>query len=224
MNRTPLLLTVALAVALSACDVGQEKAPETPKAEVSPPISLLDALPSPTPDQTLPSMPPAIAGSFLFYEDFERGMDRWTIAGGRDGIGWHLLKASTCGGLYTMVLGQKLNQATRLAVGESSLALKEAVGIPEQGEFQLKYDVKGIITPPEAASILAEIRPTGGAWQIIAPIATARFPLVVTFKADLTPFAGKSVNLRFRGTTQSTRDPQKGFYLDDIYIIRKRDS
>lgn len=224
MKYAPSLVPVVLALALAACEPNVEKVPEPAQPSMSAPVSLLDALPSPTPDQTLPSMPPAIAGSFLFYEDFERGADRWTMAGGRDGIGWHLLKASTCGGLYTMVLGHKLNEATRLATGSSTLTLKAALPIPAAGEFQLKYDVKGAVTPPEAATIHAEIRPANGKWSSIAPVATARFPLVVTFKANLAPYLGQTINLRFRGTTETTREPQKGFYLDDIYIIRKRDS
>ncbi|MEB3283864.1 MAG: hypothetical protein VKN33_01075 [Candidatus Sericytochromatia bacterium] len=224
MKHAPRAIPLLLVVGLSACDPGTEKNPQTPAPSLSAPISLLDALPSPTPDQTLPSMPPAMAGSFLFYEDFERGTERWEISGGKGEIGWHLLKASTCGGLYTMVLGHTLNQASRFARTSSLLSLKTDIAIPPQGQFQIKYDVKGNVTPPEAAIIQAEIRPENGTWIRIAPTASARFPLVVTFKADLAPFLGQTIGLRFRGTTETTQDPQKGFYLDDIHIIRKRDS
>lgn len=218
-----LALTCALA-ALAACkpDEREATASPAPTAAVASTVSLSDALPSPTPDSTLPSMPPEVAGSFVFYEDFEKGKDRWAITGVTKGVGWHHLKAATCGGLYTMVLGEAKNPPTRFGVATSYLTLEQPIDLARPKAAQLQWDIKGSTNPPEAATILAEARTPGGAWKPLAAVATARFPLVVTYTADLAPYLGKKLELRFRGATKPAKEPTKGFYLDDIHIVEPR--
>jgi hypothetical protein len=183
-------------------------------------LSLSDALPSPTPDQALPSMPPAMMGSFVFYEDFERGMRRWRIDGGSKGVGWHLLQASTCGGRFTMVLGRDKNPSARFAPSEARLTLQEPIQLPPKPPLQLKYDLKGVVSPPDAATVHTELRVGKGPWRSAGPSATARFPLMVSYRVDLTPFAGQTIGLRFRAVTRATADKHKGFYLDDIHVLQ----
>lgn len=218
---TAFLALLAAVAALAACKPEEQSATASPSpaTAVASTVSLSGALPSPTPDHTLPSMPPEVAGSFVFYEDFEKGMARWAISGVSKGVGWHHLKAATCGGLYTMVLGEAKNPATRFGTGESFLTLKAPVSLAKAKAPQLQYDIKGVTNPADAAAITAEIREPGGAWKAIAPKATARFPLVVTFTASLVPYLGKKLELRFRGSTQPAKEPTKGFYLDDIHIV-----
>lgn len=185
------------------------------------PVSLKEALPSPTPMRNLPPMPPEIPGSFVFYEDFEKegAMANWTITRSHKTVGWHRLKASTCGGLFTMVLGVDKNPPTTLGKGESMLTLKRPIDLRKQKTLQLQYDVRGEMRPPETAVIICEGRVPGRAWKPLAPRAEARYPLVVTFTADLSSYAGKKLELRFRGLTQTIAYPTKGYYLDDIVVI-----
>ena len=221
---TFLALLTALG-ALGACKGEEQGATGSPSpTAVASTLSLSAALPSPTPDSTLPRMAPEIAGAFLFYEDFERGRDKWAISGGAKGVGWHHLKAATCGGLYTMVLGEAKNPPTRFAQGEALLTLKQPIDLRKAKSAQLQYDIKGSLKPADAATIVAEARSPGGAWKAIAPPATARFPLVVTFTADLSPWLGQQVELRFRGSTKPAAEPSKGFYLDDIHVIEAKAS
>ena len=203
---------------------GAEAAHPTPTASLqvaaAPGMNLSGALPSPTPDRTLPSMKPEIAGSFVFYEDFEKGVAKWTPSVGKSGVGFHLLKAATCGGLYTMVLGEDKNPPTKFAHEDVLLTLKAPIDLRKVKKAQLQYDLKGDVTPPESATIIAELRPVGGKWKQVAPKATARFPLVVTFTAELDPYLGKQVELRFRGVTKPARQAGKGFYLDDVHVVQ----
>ena len=53
-------------------------------------------------------------------------------------------------------------------------------------------------------------------------IGQARYPLVVTFTADLTPFAGGPLALRFHGEVRASAHPNHGIYLDDVYVIEPR--
>lgn len=221
LRFTAFLTLLASVAVLGACKPDEERAATaspSPTAVASA-VSLSDALPSPTPDAALPSMPPEQAGAFVFYEDFEKGMDRWKTSGGAGKVGFHHLKAATCGGLYTMVLGEPKNPPTRFATAEAHLTLAKPIDLSKVKRAQLQFDLKGHTNPPEAAAITAEARTPGGAWQAIAPTATARFPLVVTFTADLGPWVGKAVELRFRGSTKAAAEPSKGYYLDDVHVV-----
>jgi hypothetical protein len=215
---------VAILVAVAAFTPGEgaEAANPTPTASLQ--VAALDlsgALPSPTPDRSLPAgMKPEIAGSFVFYEDFEKGVAKWTPSVGKSGVGFHLLKAATCGGLYTMVLGEAKNPPTKFASEEVLLTLKAPIDLRKVKKAQLQYDLKGDVTPPDSAAIIAEMRPVGGTWKPVAPKATARFPLVVTFTAELDPYLGKQVELRFRGITKPAKQAGKGFYLDDVHVVQ----
>lgn len=217
---TAFLALLAAVAAVAACKPEEQRATASPSPAVAASTaSLSDALPSPTPDHTMPSMPPEVAGGFLFYEDFEKGRDRWAINGVSRGVGWHHLKAATCGGLYTLVLGEAKNPPTKFAAGASYLTLKAPLDLGKAKAAQLQYDIKGVANPPASAAITPEVREPGGAWKAVAPTATARFPLVVTYTADLTPYLGKKIALRFRGTTKPASEPTKGFYLDDIHVV-----
>jgi hypothetical protein len=218
-RRFPAFL-VLLAAVVAACS-GEDTAPvasPSPSASTAP-ISLLDALPSPTPNRTLPSMPTEVAGAFVFFDDFEKGAGRWAMTGGAKGVGWHHLKAATCGGLYTMLLGEAKNPATTFAAAESFLVLKAPLDLTKARAPQLQFDLKGETSPPEAAVITAEAREPGGPWMPLTQPATARFQLVVTYTADLTPYAGKRLELRFRGVTKPAKRKSKGFYLDDVHVV-----
>ncbi|MEB3222425.1 MAG: hypothetical protein VKS61_10140 [Candidatus Sericytochromatia bacterium] len=217
-TRAPFLICLAL---LAACD-GQSREPmasPSPSA-LQPGLSLRDALPSPTPNQALPSMPPPLMGAFVFYEDFERGISRWRIEGGKGGVGWHLLHAATCGGRYTMVLGREMNPVADLVAADALLTLRAPLKLPAGVPLQLKYDLKGTVAPPEASRITAELRGGQGPWQPAAPTATARYPLMVSYRVDLTPRGGQQVWLRFRGATRKALGKHKGFYLDDIQVLQ----
>jgi hypothetical protein len=201
---------------------GVEAATPAPTASLGtgPRLNLSGALPSPTPDRTLPAMKPEIAGSFIFYEDFEKGAAKWTPGIGKSGIGFHLLKAATCGGLYTMVLGEAKNPPTSFAREDVYLTLKAPIDLRKVKKAQLQYDLKGDVSPPDSATIIAEMRAVGGTWKPVAPKATARFPLVVTFTGELDAYLGKQVELRFHGVTRPAKQAGKGFYLDDVHVVR----
>lgn len=217
------LAILALATGLTPGEDAQAAKP-TPTTSLGtatgPGMSLSGALPSPTPDRTLPSMKPEMAGSFVFYEDFEKGSAKWVLGVGKSGVGFHHLKAATCGGLYTMVLGEAKNPPTNFAKEEVYLTLRTPIDLRKVKKSQLQYDLKGDVTPPDSATIIAELRPVGGRWRVIAPKATARFPLVVTFTAELDPYLGKQIELRFRGVTKPAKQPGKGFYLDDVHVVQ----
>ena len=64
----------------------------------------------------------------LFYEDFEKGMDAWE-APGTGAVGWRLLEANTCGGRYTMLLGQDGQTPFADGNGEFFLQLKQPLDL-----------------------------------------------------------------------------------------------
>lgn len=185
-------------------------------------LSLADALPSPIPSMVRPSMPPQLPGAFLFYEDFEKGMGKWSVAGNQAGLGWHLLNAATCGGLWTMVLGKAMNEPHQGQACTAYLSAKAPIDLGKAKAPQLQYDLKGVSNPPELIDLVAEVRPVGGAWKAVGAIAHGSLPLVLTFTADLSAHAGQKIELRFRGQLQPAKAPTKGFYLDDIHIVEPR--
>jgi hypothetical protein len=218
-----LLLTTCL---LAACQDATPSASQTPnpQSETARFPSLAASMPSPLPSVVLPPMPPELAGSFVFYEDFEQGIAKWDTGTTKTEQGWHLLQANTCGGLYTMLLGVAEHKPFTPTAKTVYLQPKAPIPLPKNSRAQLQYDVKGVANPFEAMSIQPEIRFDGKNWQAIGVLMQGFLPIVRTFTVDLTPFAGKTIELRFKGTITANAEPQTGFYLDDIQIVEPRDS
>jgi hypothetical protein len=195
-----------IALALAGC-----AAPAAPVAPAGSPV------PSPSPSTGI--SPSQLTGAFLFYEDFEKGMDRWAIAGPDGPVGWHLLKAYACGGLYSMLMGQADQTPFTAGAGEYTLTLKALLDLTRAKRPHLRYDVKGLATPETAFAFQPEARRPGGDWQPIGDRSTARFVLVNTLAADMTAFAGGTAELRFRVVSRPADAPTKGMYLDDVQVI-----
>ena len=64
-----------------------------------------------------------------------------------------------------------------------------------------------------------EARRPGGKWKNIGATATARYPAVVTYTADLNPYAGGLAELRFVGTVNAGSASNKGMFLDDVHVV-----
>jgi hypothetical protein len=182
---------------------------------------LLDSVPTPTPRPLAGTLPP-VAGAFLFYEDFEKGMagmKRWTISGPARDVAWRLLEARTCGGQFTMHLGRPKQATFQAARGDSYLTLSAPLDLRTAKKPTLKYDVKGVANPPEAVRYQAEIRPAGGKWTPLGPVIEGRFVLMQSIYLDISRYAGQPLGLRFHAWTQPGREPSKGLYLDDVFVI-----
>lgn len=184
--------------------------------------SLADALPSPRPAATLPSMPPMALGKKLFHEDFEEDRPTFRASGTRSGVGWHRLRAAACGGRYTMVLGRAFNDVFTNAPATADLTLVKPLDLRRTRHPRLQYDLKGITYPPDLVEIRPWVRRPGGRWQAIGAVGQARYMFVATFTADLTPFRGGKLELRFRGVVKAGNKPNKGMYLDDIAVVEPR--
>jgi hypothetical protein len=184
--------------------------------------SLVDALPSPRPAATMPSMPPMALGKKLFHEDFEAGMATFRAEGTRKGLGWHRLRAAACGGRYTMVLGRAFNDVFTDATTTADLVLVKPLDLTRARHPRLQYDLKGITYPPERVEVRPWVRRPGGQWQPIGAVGQARYMFVATFTADLTAYRGGKLDLRFRGEIKAGSKPNKGMYLDDITVVEPR--
>jgi hypothetical protein len=168
------------------------------------------ATPSPMPPVPVSAnSDPVPAGKFLFYEDFENGTDRWELPA----TGWQLLNAFTCGGKYTMLLPDSGQP------GESTFTLKQPIDLAKAVKPVLKFDVKGLTTPEDAVVIQAELRPAGKDWQPLGHDARGNHVFVASVAADLTPYVGQAVGLRFHGVTKAGKADSKGMYLDDVAVI-----
>jgi hypothetical protein len=167
-------------------------------------------VPTPTPVPSQPSSDPVPTGKFLFYEDFEAGTDRWQLPA----TGWHPIMASSCGGKYAMILD--------LAPGDSSFSLKQPLDLSTAVRPVLKYDVKGVTTPPDAVTVQAEIRPPGQDWRPVGHATHGDHVFVAGVVADLTAYAGQAIGLRFHATVGAAEAVYKGYYLDDIEVIEPR--
>ncbi|MEB3196743.1 MAG: hypothetical protein VKP62_06015, partial [Candidatus Sericytochromatia bacterium] len=179
-------------------------------------------LPPPPTPMPLPSAPRLTVprqGSFIFYEDFEKGLDRWNLSGGSGGVGWTRLNAFTCGGAWTMLLGTPEWTPYREVVGEAFLTTKAPIDLAKANRPHLFFDVRGEAEPAEALATQAEVSPDGKVWQPIGEPTTARHRFVSTLFADLTPFRGSGLYLRFRARLQVRTAPTKGLLLDDIHLI-----
>jgi hypothetical protein len=223
----PILLTLAV-VMLASTNLAEgapqpAPAPAVALASTEPAFkSLLNSVPSPMPIPVLPSMPPPTAGSFVFYEDFENGIARWKMANGTNGVGWHHIKSKSCGGFYTVVLGKKENATFTKERAEAYLVVTKPIDLRKSKKPQLQYDLKGATMPPEILTVTVEGRRPGGAWRPIGAKANARYAVVVTFTADLKPYVGGLLDLRFKGVVKGGEKPVKGMFLDDIHVVESR--
>jgi hypothetical protein len=180
--------------------------------------SLLDSVPSP--HVTVPGdVGLAPAGAFLFYEDFEHGALRWDLTRSGGPVGWYLLNASNCGGLYTMALGLKDQKAGKLTEGGWSVLTGPWIDLRKAKKPVLKFDVKGEVTPAEAVTVYTEVSKDGRAWQQVGYPTQARYMLMQTRVADLKAYVGTKVQLRFRAVWTPSRTDSKGLFLDDIHVI-----
>lgn len=203
--------TSRLAAALALLALGC--APPAPAP--APNISLIDSLPSPSPSASADVVP---SGAFLFYEDFEQGAGRWTMSAA-PGPGWRLLQAYTCGGAFTMHLGLPEQAPFQPAAGTAELALAAPLDLTKGRSPRLKFDVLGTATPEGAIVVQAEARDPGAVWKPLGEPVTARHALMRSIVRDLSPWAGRRAELRFRAEMSPGTAPTQGFYLDDVQVI-----
>lgn len=169
------------------------------------------------PDEPRPTI--ELSGSFLFYEDFEHGIQRWRLEGGTPDVHWLLLKARTCGGEYTMLMGRPGQAPFQQARGTAFLTLTTPLDLRGHYRPHLTYDVKATATPANALTLQPEVRLPGGRWKPVGTVARASYRLAFTRFADLTPYARSRIELRFRVDFKPTAAPVLGYYLDNVQVI-----
>lgn len=175
-------------------------------ASCAPAPVITAATPSPSPSVN-PDMAPS--GKFLFYEDFENGTDKWELPA----TGWQILAAYSCGGKYTMLLPDAGKP------GETVFTLKEPLDLAKAVKPVLKYDVKGLTNPATAVELRVEVKPAGKDWLAVGHTTQGDHVFVASQIADLVPYVGQAIGLRFVGTTRDGKADSKGMYLDDIAVI-----
>lgn len=208
--RFPALLLLATLAA--ACG---------PQAGLAPPAALPTLAPAPTPfgpgagfaSDRIP------AGPFLFFEDFEKGYDRWTLPDPAPAVAFRSLNAPTCGGMWTILLGTADHGPFTPAPGEHVLALKAPLDLTKAKRPFLKYDVKGVTWPAEAVDLVAEVRTAGGLWTPVGRHVRGGYLFMASIGADLTPWVGQKPELRFRATMTAGEQASVGMYLDDVQVI-----
>ncbi|MDB5099360.1 MAG: hypothetical protein JWM80_3781 [Cyanobacteria bacterium RYN_339] len=183
-----------LLVCLAGCAPAATFQPPNPAASGPPVATNADLVPT---------------GKFLFYEDFENGTEKWELPA----TGWQLLNAYSCGGKFTMLLPDTGRP------GESYFTLRAPLDLGKLVKPLLKYDVKGLTTPEDATVIQAEVRPPGQDWRPLGHDARGNHAFAAAVVADLKPYAGQTVGLRFHGTTKAGQADTKGMYLDDVGVI-----
>jgi hypothetical protein len=129
------------------------------------------------------------------------------------------LRAAACGGLYTMVLGREHNDVFTNVAASCDLVLAQPISLKGMILPRLQYDLKGLCFPADLLTIRAYVRRPGGAWQAVGQPGHARYPLVVTFVADLAAFKGGPIELKFHGELKAGPKPNRGLYLDDVNVL-----
>ncbi len=193
---------------------------------------LPSASPAPTPAPTAPSRSDAwqhvnpdapdqvILGRVLFWEDFENGLSRWRIEGAAGAARWLLLEGNFCGGAFTMLFGLPERAEFAGGTGQSTLTLQEPIDLSTATRPHLKYDVRGLSYPQDALMVQPEARTPGGDWQPVGPVTVSRYPSDMGYRAaDLTPYAGGKVEVRFKAYLSPLERPTRGFMLDDVKIL-----
>lgn len=192
--------------------------------------------PAPPPPPPAPTLapPPAIgaaadygsdkvpAGAFVFFEDFEKGFERWAMPDPSAAVAFRPLEAPACGGLWTVLLGTRDHAPFTPTAGEHVLASKAPIDLSKAVRPFLKYDVKGVTHPAEALDLTAEVKGADGTWTPVGRRVRGGYVFMASIGADLTAWAGQRIELRFRATLGPTSEPTQGFYLDDVLIIEPR--
>jgi hypothetical protein len=198
--------------------------PWMPTALAEPPRagSLLESVPTPAP--VFPGDAKSIKpGRFVFYEDFERGqasMKKWVVSGDRHPIGWHLLNASTCGGLFTLAVDRSDHKKFHAEkAGQSVVTYTDWIDLRKAKKPYLKYDVKGLLSPEDAVTVTPEASRDGKRWTAIGPTTLARYKMMRSRLCELAPYAGGRFRLRFRAEWKPFVTPTAGFYVDDVHIV-----
>jgi hypothetical protein len=177
---------------------------------------LSDALPTKPVFYTgdLPKVP---AGAFLFSEDFEqdkRYARNWRITNPKCIT---RLQASTCGGLYTMALLYTKGESKRET---GYLSCVQPIDLRKAKKPLFKYDIRGVITPKNAATITAEVSLDNKLFKPFETQALAQYPLMRSRGGYLK--AGRIYYIRFKAQIQfdaMTRSDDKGLLLDDVQVI-----
>lgn len=216
MRRVLPFLAIAIGLGWLAWRLASRPAPRV--RYTLPPFSAPIASPTPRPADE-PTPPVILTGGFLFYEDFEHGLARWRLAGRANGVGWHLLHARTCGGAYTMHVGRDDQGRFTASPLTSTLTLAPTVDLTRAIAPFLTYDVKGVAQPERALVIQPQCRIGGGAWQNLGTPARARYAMQFTRFADLRPYVGRAIALRFVATLAASTAPTVGMYLDNVQVI-----
>lgn len=160
----------------------------------------------------------------LFSDDAESGLGKWVSSTeGEGAFDWRVSAKPLRGGSVFHAMG---NEAT---TGTSSiLTSKEQVVIPAAGQTTLTFLDWAFNHPGDKTVV--EVSSDGSTWQQVytrsTPYVTAAEAGLATEQmtqrsADLTPFAGDSVFLRFRFTQgpEIYIDVQRmGWYVDDIAV------
>ncbi|HEY9722461.1 MAG TPA: hypothetical protein V6D47_10620 [Oscillatoriaceae cyanobacterium] len=216
MRRIYAFLAIATVFGLLLWRHSPQRTPARPRFALPP---FHARVPSPTPRAADEPTPPVIlTGGFLFFEDFEHGLARWAVAGRERGVGWHLLHARTCGGEYTMHVGRDGQAAFTGFPLIATLTLRPPLDLTRARAPFLTYDVKGVASPATALVIQPQCRLESGPWRDLGTAARARYALQFTRFADLRPFVGRRLSLRFRATLAESA-PTAGMYLDDVQVI-----
>lgn len=215
--RTQTLAWGIVALVGAACAAPQAPAPAPAIGASAPP--LIESVPTPTPTPG-ESAAPVPKGRFVFYEDFEKSLDAWTIEGASMGVGWSRLNAYTCGGAWTMLLGKGEQEAFAGVKGASTLALKQPIVLAAAKRPHLVYDVRGTTTPESAVTIQAEASRDGKTWQAVGEPILGRYRFVFSRVVDLGAYAGApALHLRFAARFDVGAAPVTGMLLDDVKVI-----
>lgn len=213
------VLGTLFALLLSGCAPSDVPAPVPAAGTSSTPTSLAALVPSPAPVRYGSDKVPV--GTFVYYDDFEKGFDDWELppAPAADTVGLRALKAPACGGLWTVHIGLPEQKPYIPSVGSFMLSKKAPLDLSKAQKPWFKYDVKGVTFPAEALDLTAEIRPPGGDWQPVGRRIVGGYVFMASIGADLTAYAGQKLGLRFVATLKPGQDASKGIWLDDVVVI-----
>lgn len=198
-KRNELVLGSAVVALLAGCAPGQ--------TSVS-----TQATPTPT------AAPPALSGSYLFFEDFEHGITKWTLPSPGP-VGWRQLKSASCGGDYTALFGADQQATFSSVTTTSDLTLAQPIDLTKAMHPWLTYQLLGTSDPASALTIEAQIDAGDGNWQTVGQTAQGSYAQMGTLVVNLAPYVGKKVGLRFHAESQATATSGKGLQLDDIAVI-----
>jgi hypothetical protein len=158
-----------------------------------------------------------ISGAFLFYEDFEHGLQKWTFSD-QAPVAWRLLPTHSCGGAFAMLFGADKQASFSNMAADGYLTLNVPIDLTAAKHPMLTYQTLATSTPPAALTLQAEMSAQDGVWKPIGQGLQGNQPIMSTEVADLLPYVGQSLHLRFHATSQ-TAAGSSGMLLDTIEII-----